>query len=88
MKLFSFKRDKMPKMQIVAIKAIGVVEQFTITFTYYKDTWTVSVCVKNNEVYGDYYTNVSTSQLAYFNIPIETRQKHFEQFKKLIHEHR
>jgi hypothetical protein len=78
----------MPKIHIEAIKAIGFVEEFKINFSYYKDTWTVFVCVKNDEVYGDCNTNVSTGQLSYFYLPIETRQKHFEQFKKVIYEAR
>jgi len=80
------KKDKAPKMQVVEIKTRDVLVEYFITFAFYKDTWSVIVRTKNHEVYGNCNTNVSTSQLAYFDIPIETRERHFEQFKKLIYE--
>lgn len=79
---------KMPKMQIMAVRTIDSVLQYAITFVYQKKSWEVSVYTKNSEVYGNFFTNVSTAQLEYFDISESIRERHFEQFKKAIYDAR
>ncbi len=64
------------------------IEEWRFLFRFDRRKWEVTVCCKDGIVFGSHHTNVSTSDMEYFHFPVEVREDHFNQFKKIINDKR
>ncbi len=65
-----------------------IIEEWRILFKCNYKKWEVKVLVTNGVIPGDHTTNVSTSDIYYFDLPDEVRKNHFELIKAAINDKR